>query len=91
MGTKRAIVIYDHYWDHLTPEERNDPRWSPDNDDGCTIFFVQQHADRLAAYNGNGDPPSNYNIVGRWRWWSVPGRTLAWVLQYISYGNNPPL
>jgi hypothetical protein len=55
------------------------------------VFFVRQRVDRLAAYDGNGDPPSNYNIV-RWRrWWSAAGRTLAWVLKYIADGNNPPL
>ncbi|KAK1692989.1 hypothetical protein QYE76_009686 [Lolium multiflorum] len=50
-----------------------------------------QRLDRLAAYDGNSDPPSNYNIVGRRRWWSVPERTLAWALQYINDWNNPPL
>jgi hypothetical protein len=66
-------------------EERNDPRWSPDNDDGWNVFFVRQRANRITTYDG---PPSNYHIVGRWRWWSAPGRTVEWVLQYIADENN---
>jgi hypothetical protein len=90
-GTERTIAIYNHFWDHLTAEEQNDPQWSLDNDDAWDVFFIRQHAERLAAYNGNGNPSSNYNISGQRRWWSATGRTLTWVLHYIADGNNPPL
>jgi hypothetical protein len=38
-GTKRVMAIYDHFWERLTPEERNNPRWSPDNDQAWMAFF----------------------------------------------------
>jgi hypothetical protein len=79
-GIELTIAIYNHFWDHLTTEERNDPQWSPDNDDAWDIFFVRQLEDRLAAYDGNDDSPSNYNITGRRRWWSV--------LEICPRGNN---
>jgi hypothetical protein len=25
-GMERVVAIYDHFWERLTPEERNDPR-----------------------------------------------------------------
>jgi hypothetical protein len=87
-GLARATAIYDHYCGELTPEEGNDPRWSPDNDYGWSIFFQCQHEDRLAAYDCNSDPPANSNARGRRRWWSAPVR---WVLTYIAEGNDPPL
>ncbi|KAM0861583.1 hypothetical protein ACQ4PT_045803 [Festuca glaucescens] len=87
----RAVAIYDHFWGQLTPEERNDPRWSPDNNHAWTAFFEGEREDRLAAYDGSGDPPANNNASGRRRWWSAPGRTLAWVLSYIADGNDLPL
>jgi hypothetical protein len=58
------VAIYDHFWDHLTAEERNDPQWSPDDDEAWTLFFVRACAYRLAAYDGNGDPPANHTISG---------------------------
>jgi hypothetical protein len=87
-GSAHAVVSYDHYRGHLTPEEQNDPRWSPDNDQAWTAFFGHRRVDRLVAYDCNDDPPSNYNTSGRRRWWSVPGRTLSWVLGYIANGND---
>jgi hypothetical protein len=56
-----------------------------------SAFFARQHEDRLAAYDGSGPPPENFNSEGRRRWWSAPGRTLTWVLDHIANGNNPPL
>jgi hypothetical protein len=38
-GIDRTIAIYDHFWERLTPEERNDPWWSSDNDQSWTAFF----------------------------------------------------
>jgi hypothetical protein len=90
-GTERAVVIYDHFWERLTPEEQNDAQWWPDSDQAWTTFFLRERKDRLTAYDGGGDPPVNYNASGWWRWWSAPGRTLAWVLGYITDENDPPL
>ena len=90
-GLVHQAAIYDHYWGEMTPEERNDPRWDPANHYGWSLFFQRQREDRIAAYDGNGDPPENNNSKGRRRWWSAPGRTLAWVLRYITDGNNLPL
>jgi hypothetical protein len=91
MGTESTVAIYNHFWERLTPEERNDPRWSPDNDQACSVFFQREHEDRLAAYDSNDDPAANNNASGWRRWWSAPGRTLAWVLAYIADRNDPPL
>jgi hypothetical protein len=88
---ERAVVIYDHFWEHLKPEEHNDARWSSDTDQAWITFFLREREDRLATYDGSGDPPVNYNASGRRRWWSAPGRTLAWVLGYIADENGPPL
>jgi hypothetical protein len=77
IGTERTVAIYDHFWDHLMAEERNDPQWSPDNDNTWTLFFLREHVDHLAPYDGNGDSPSNHNISGRRWWWSALGRTFA--------------
>jgi hypothetical protein len=41
-GSARAVAVYDHFWDQLTPEERNDQRWSPNNDHAWTTFFQRQ-------------------------------------------------
>jgi hypothetical protein len=90
-GTERAVTVYDHFWECLTPEERNDPEWSRNNEQVWTMFFQCQREDRLAAYDGSSDPPANNNSSGWRRWWSASGRTLAWVLGYIADGNDPPL
>jgi hypothetical protein len=87
-GTDRNVTIYNHSWDHLTAEERNDPQWSPDNDEAWTVFFVWQRADRRATYDGNDDPSYNYIINGRRQWWSAPGRILVWVLRTSSTGTT---
>jgi hypothetical protein len=62
-GTERTIAIYNHFLDHLTAEERNDPQWSPDNNNVRDIFFVRQRVDPLTGYDDNSGPPFNYNIT----------------------------
>jgi hypothetical protein len=32
-GTARQATVHRHYYEVLTPEERNDPLWDPDNVD----------------------------------------------------------
>jgi hypothetical protein len=38
-GAARQAAIYDHYWGEQTQEERNDPRWDPENHYGWSLFF----------------------------------------------------
>jgi hypothetical protein len=54
-------------------------------------FFTNRRNHELARYEGNGPPPANKNTAGQKMWWSVPGRTLAFVLDHIAMGNNPRL
>jgi hypothetical protein len=65
-GSTRQAAIYDHYWGTLTAEEHNDPQWDPDNRHAWSAFFARQREDCLAAYDGPGPPPENFNSEG-WR------------------------
>jgi hypothetical protein len=40
-----------------------------------SVKLTQAYLDRIAAYDGPGPPPANYNAVGRRRWWGAPERT----------------
>jgi hypothetical protein len=51
-GTARQVAIHRHYWEVLTPEERNDPLWDPDNKDHWTTFFTERRLAELALYEG---------------------------------------
>jgi hypothetical protein len=76
-----------HYWEVLTPEERNDPLWDPDKEDHWMTFFTEHRLAELAHYEGSGPPPANKNAATRKIWWGVLCRTLAWVLDHIAAGN----
>jgi hypothetical protein len=90
-GAVRSASIHHHYYEVLTPEERNDPLWDPDNEDQWTTFFMERQNQELVHYEGNGPPPANQNIAARKLWWGVPGRILAFVLDHIAVGNYPRL
>jgi hypothetical protein len=83
--------IHRHYYEVLTPEERNDPQWDPDNVDHWMAFFSEHRLAELAHYEGNGPPPPNKNAAARKVWLGVEGRTLPAVLDHIAASNNPRL
>jgi hypothetical protein len=56
-GAARHAAIHRHYYEVLTPEERNDPLWDPDNKDHWTTFFTQRRLTELAHYECQGDDP----------------------------------
>jgi hypothetical protein len=86
-GAARQAAIHRHYYEVLTPEERNDPLWDSDNEDQWTAFFTERHLAELAHYEGNDPPPPNKNAATRKVWWGVKGRTLPSVLDHITAGN----
>jgi hypothetical protein len=75
----------------LSDEQREEPRFFPDNYDEWNDFFRRRYECELAAYNGPPPPPARNNAAGRHRWWSAPGRTLENVLAHIEGGNYPVL
>jgi hypothetical protein len=90
-GAARQAAAHRHYYEVLTPEERNDPLWDPDNVDHWTVFFTERRLMELAHYKGNGPSPPNKNAAARKVWWGVEGRTLPVVLDHIAAGNHPRL
>jgi hypothetical protein len=69
-GAARQAAIHQHYYEVLTPEERNDPlwdpdNWDPDNEDHWTAFFTERHNMELAHYEGTSPPLANKNAVAR--------------------------
>jgi hypothetical protein len=87
-GAARQAAIHRHYYEVLTPEERNNPLWDPDNVDHWTAFFTERRLAELAHYEGNGPPPPNKNAAVRKVWWGVEGRSLPAVLDHIATGNH---
>jgi hypothetical protein len=57
-------AVHQHYYEVLTPEERNDPQWDPNNVDHWTTFFTERRLAELAHYEGN-NPPRPKNNRGR--------------------------
>jgi hypothetical protein len=90
-GTARQAAVHRHYYEVLTPEERSDSLWDPDNVDHWTTFFTERRLAELAHYEGNGPPPPNKNAAARKVWWGVEGRTLTAILDHIAAGNHPRL
>jgi hypothetical protein len=90
MGTALDAAI-DEVIETMTDEQRADPRFYPDNREAWTAFFRRRYERELAAYDGPPPPPARNNATGRRRWWSVPGRTLEFVLEHIERGNDPVL
>jgi hypothetical protein len=90
-GAARQASIHQHYYEVLTPEERNDLLWDPNNEDQWTAFFTECHLAELAHYEGNGPPLPNKNAAMRKVWWGIEGRTLLFVLDHIAVGNYPRL
>jgi hypothetical protein len=83
-GAARKAAIHRHYWEVLTPEERNDPLWDPNNEDQWTAFFTEQTKSwctttAMALRRPIRTPPG-----GRW---GVPSRTLAFIFDHIAAGN----
>jgi hypothetical protein len=87
----RQAAIHRHYYEVLTPEERNNPLWDPDNKDQWMAFITEHQNAELAHYEGNGPPQANKNAAAHKLWWGVKGRTLLWVLKHIVMGNYPQL
>jgi hypothetical protein len=87
----RQAAVHQHYYEVLTPEERNDPQWDPDNVDHWMTFFTERRLAELAHYKGNDPSPPNKNAPTRKVWWGVKGRALPTVLDHIAVGNNPRL
>jgi hypothetical protein len=79
-GAARQAAVHRHYYEVLTPEERNDPLWDPDNVDHWTAFFTERRLAELAHYEGNGPQSPNKNAATRKVWWGIEGRTLPAVL-----------
>jgi hypothetical protein len=73
-GAAHQATFHRHYYEVLTPEERNDPQWDPDNIDHWTVFFTERRLVELAHYEGNDPPPPNKNASARKVWWGVEGR-----------------
>jgi hypothetical protein len=90
-GAAWQAAIHQHYRTELTPEERNNPLWDPDNEDHWTAFFTERRLAELAHCDGNGPLPLNKNATARKVWWGIEGRTLPFVLDHITAGNYPRL
>jgi hypothetical protein len=90
-GAARQAAVHQHYYEVLTPKERNDPLWDPDNMDHWTAFFTERRLAELAHYEGNGPLPPNKNAATRKVWWGIEGCTLPAVLDHIVAGNHPRL
>jgi hypothetical protein len=80
------LAITNHYYGELTPEQRMDANWDPDNAATWNAFFANR---QLARYEGDGPPPVNYNEEGHRLWWG--GRTLDGAMDHISAGDYPRL
>ena len=74
---------------NLPRAAREGPRYVPDSP-LWDPYFRRRHAQQLEATNGVV-PSGRLNVVGRRRWWGVPGRTLEAALEYIQGGNTPRL
>ena len=88
-GTARRAAITNHYYLDLTPEQRMNPRWHPDNQQTWDAFFINRRERALARYEEDGMPPGNFHEAGRRLWWR--GRTLQSVMDYIRAGDIPRL
>jgi hypothetical protein len=78
-----------HYYLDLTPEQRMNPRWHPDNQQTWDAFFINRCERALARYEEDGLPPRNFHEAGRRLWWG--GWTLQSVMDYITAGDIPRL
>jgi hypothetical protein len=88
-GTARRAAIINHYYLDLTPEQRMNPRWHPDNQQTWDAFFINQRERALARYQEDGLPPGNFHEADRRLWWG--GRTLQSIMDYIMSGDIPRL
>ena len=75
----------------MTPEQRENPIWDPENHIAWTTYFNKCHKRELVDYNGLPAAPARSNSAGRTRWWGMPGRMLPYVLEYIENDNQRPL
>lgn len=88
-GAARRLAITNHYYGELTPEQRLDTNWDPDNAATWSALFANRRERLLAMYDGDGPPPVNNNEEGRRLWWGA--RTLAGVMAYIMASDYPCL
>ena len=80
-----------HYWNELTPEERDDPAWNLENVGNNARYkraFQRAFDEEMNRWDGPGAPPRDKNVLGREAFWSPPGRTLAAVMDHIAGGGS---
>ena len=75
----------------MTPEQRENLIWDPENHIAWTTYFNKRHKRELVDYNGLPAAPARSNSAGLTRWWGMPGRMLPYVLEYIENDNQRPL
>jgi hypothetical protein len=83
------VAITHHYYAELTPEQRMDPHWDPDNTTIWDAFFADRRDMELARYEGDGPPPVDNNEAGWWLWWG--SLTLEGVMHHILADDYPRL
>ena len=86
-----AAAVNTHYWRDLTPEQRQDPRWDPRNPANHGRYeaaFQRAYEEDFNRWDGPGPAPTDNNVAGREAFWSVPGRTLQFVMNHIANGGS---
>ena len=71
----------------MTSEQREDPRWNPENPASATLYeaaFRHLYEEEMNRWEGGGRPPKDKNTEGREAFWSVSGRTLQYVMNHIA-------
>ena len=78
-----------HYWRELTPEQRQEPCWNPENPASAALYeaaFRRLYEEEMNRWEGGGHPPKDKNAEGREAFWGVLGRTLQYVMNHIAAG-----
>ena len=86
-----AAAVNTRYWRDLTPEQRQDPRWDPRNPANHGRYeaaFQRAYEEDFNRWDGPGPAPTDKNVAGREAFWSVPGRTLQFVMNHIANGGS---
>ena len=86
-----AAAVNTHYWRDLTPEQRQDRRWDPRNPANHGRYeaaFQRAYEEDYNRWDGPGPAPTDKNVAGREAFWSVPGRTLQFVMDHIASGGS---
>ena len=86
-----TAAVNTHYWRDLTPEQRQDPRWDPRNPANHGRYeeaFQRAYEEEFNRWDDPGPAPTDKNVAGREAFWSVPGRTLQFVMNHIANGGS---